>query len=88
MRSVAITVEGGEGDIAKPLKDIQDRYPAVIIGSYPFEGSRGFAATLVLRSRDDAALVEAERAVKAMAEELTASGKARGWLQAPAIGTR
>ena len=79
MRSVAITVEGGEGDIAKPLKDIQDRYPAVIIGSYPFEGSRGFAATLVLRSRDDAALAEAERAVKAMAEELTASGKARGW---------
>src|SRR5437667_5818713 len=79
MRSVAITVDAGEGDIAKPLKDIQDRYPAVIIGSYPFEGSRGFAATLVLRSRDDAALAEAERAVKAMAAELTASGKARGW---------
>src|SRR6266540_7005911 len=29
MRSVAITVEAGEGDIAKPLKEIQNRYPAV-----------------------------------------------------------
>jgi molybdenum cofactor synthesis domain-containing protein len=50
-----------------------------IIGSYPFEGSRGFAATLVLRSRDEAALAVAERDVRAMAEALTASGKARGW---------
>jgi molybdenum cofactor synthesis domain-containing protein len=83
MQSVAVTVEGGEGDIAKPLKDIQDRFPQVVIGSYPFEGSRGFAATLVLRSRDGAALAAAESEVKAMAEELTASGKARGWSQQP-----
>jgi len=79
MHSIAVTVEAGEGDIAKPLKDIQDRYPAVIIGSYPFEGSRGFAATLVLRSRDGEALAAAEREVKTMAEALVASGKARGW---------
>ena len=79
MHSIAVTVEAGEGDIANPLKDIQDRYPAVIIGSYPFEGSRGFAATLVLRSRDGEALAAAEREVKTMAEALVASGKARGW---------
>jgi molybdenum cofactor synthesis domain-containing protein len=79
MRSVAVRVEGGEGDIAKPLKDIQDRYPNVIIGSYPFESASGFATNLVLRSRDGAALEAAEREVKFMAEELTASGKARGW---------
>jgi molybdenum cofactor synthesis domain-containing protein len=81
VRSVSITVEGGEGDIAQPLKAIQDRFPEVTIGSYPFEGSHGFAATLVLRSRDDQALAASEREVKAMAEELTASGKARGWSQ-------
>jgi molybdopterin-biosynthesis enzyme MoeA-like protein len=79
MRSVAITIEAGEGDVAKPLKEIQDRYATVIIGSYPFEGSRGFAATIVLRSRDETALAAAERDVKAMADELTATGKARGW---------
>src|SRR6187200_3453040 len=41
--SQTITVEGGEGDVAKPLKDIQERYPQVIIGSYPFESPQGFA---------------------------------------------
>jgi molybdenum cofactor synthesis domain-containing protein len=79
MESRSITVEGGEGDIAKPLGEIQNRYPDVIIGSYPFEGRSGFAAQLVLRSRDTAALEQAEAEVKEMAETLTASGKARGW---------
>ena len=77
--SQAITVEGGEGDVAKPLKEIQDRYPSVIIGSYPFESPQGFATNLVLRSRDDAALSAALKDVKQMAEELTRSGKVRGW---------
>jgi molybdenum cofactor synthesis domain-containing protein len=79
MKSVAITIEAGEGDVAKPLKDIQERYPTVVIGSYPFEGSRGFAATLVLRSRVETALENAISEVKAMAEALVASGNARGW---------
>jgi molybdenum cofactor synthesis domain-containing protein len=79
MKSVAITIEAGEGDVAKPLKDIQERYPTVVIGSYPFEGSRGFAATLVLRSRVETALENAVSEVKAMAEALVASGNARGW---------
>ena len=77
--SQTITVEGGEGDVAKPLKEIQDRYPPVIIGSYPFESPQGFATNLVLRSRDDAALSAALKDVKQMAEELTRSGKVRGW---------
>ena len=79
MQSLSVTIEGGEGDIAKPLKEIQERYPEVIIGSYPFEGRSGFAATIVLRSRDDTALQAAAAEVRAMAETLTASGKARGW---------
>jgi molybdenum cofactor synthesis domain-containing protein len=79
MESRAVTVEGGEGDIAKPLGEIQARYPQVIIGSYPFEGKAGFAAQLVLRSRDPEALAAAVTEVRAMAEALTAAGKARGW---------
>jgi molybdenum cofactor synthesis domain-containing protein len=79
MESRSITVESGEGDIAKPLGEIQGRFPNVIIGSYPFEGKTGFAAQLVLRSREPAALAAATAEVKAMAEELTRSGKARGW---------
>jgi len=77
--SQTIAVQGGEGDVAKPLKDIQNRYPQVIIGSYPFESPQGFATNLVLRSRDDEALAAAVNEVQVMAAELTRSGKVRGW---------
>ena len=70
---------GGEGDIAKPLGEIQERFPSVVIGSYPFESPSGFATNLVLRSRDDAALDRALVEVRALAARLTAEGKARGW---------
>jgi molybdenum cofactor synthesis domain-containing protein len=79
MQSRVIEVLGGEGDLAKPLAEIQSRYATVIIGSYPFQSASGFAAKLVLRSRDFAALDAAEADVRAMAERLTAEGKARGW---------
>lgn len=77
--SRSVTVGGGEGDVAKPLSDIQDRYPSVVIGSYPFESSQGFSTTLVLRSRDEQALAAAFEAVKNLAKTLTVEGKARGW---------
>jgi molybdenum cofactor synthesis domain-containing protein len=74
-----MTIQGGEGDVAKPLKDIQDRFPQVIIGSYPFESPQGFATNLVLRSRDQASLASAANEVRQMAVELTSNGKVRGW---------
>jgi molybdenum cofactor synthesis domain-containing protein len=64
-RSVAAGLK--EGDIATPLGAIQADYPDVSIGSYPtFDPVTGFTTTLVLRSRDEARLEEAETAVKAM----------------------
>ncbi|CAN5132500.1 competence/damage-inducible protein A [soil metagenome] len=77
--SRSVTVGGGEGDVAKPLGDIQAQYPAVVIGSYPFEGPDGFSTTLVLRSRDETVLQQAFDAVKSLAAALTAEGKARNW---------
>jgi len=71
MQSRTVEFNAGEGDIAKPLAEIQAQYPAVVIGSYPFQSARGFAANIVLRSRDDAALEEAFKAVTALAERLT-----------------
>jgi molybdenum cofactor synthesis domain-containing protein len=79
--SRTIRFEGGEGDIAKPLKDVQGMYPMLSIGSYPFESERGFSTNLVLRGRDEAALVAATDAVKVAVEELTRAGKARGWAE-------
>ena len=79
MASKSVEFRGGEGDAAKPLGEIQKAYPAVVIGSYPFQAPDGFATNLVLRSRDQAVLEEAYQAVCRMAQELTAAGKARGW---------
>lgn len=74
-----IVFQGGEGDVAKPLKEIQARFSNVTIGSYPFESPQGFATNLVLRSRDEVTLGQAVEAVKAAARQLVAEGKARGW---------
>ena len=79
MQSRSIEFRGGEGDVAKPLGDLQKAYPAVVIGSYPFQAADGFATNLVLRSRDAAILEEALHAVRKMADELVTAGKARGW---------
>ena len=79
MQSRTVEFRGGEGDVAKPLGDIQKQYPAVVIGSYPFQAADGFATNLVLRSRDEAALEQALHAVRKMADEMVAAGKARGW---------
>ena len=51
----------------------------MVIGSYPFQAADGFATNLVLRSRDEVKLERALAAVRAMADELVAAGKARGW---------
>lgn len=69
--SRSIRVDTGEGDLAGPLKAIQDRYAGVSMGSYPFEEDGGFGADVVLRSKDAKALEQAEKEVQAMAGELT-----------------
>ena len=78
-KSITIEFQGGEGDVAKPLGAIQDQYPNVTIGSYPFESPQGYATNLVLRARDIDALEDAAQAVSAMAEDLHSQGKSRGW---------
>ena len=79
MQSRTVALQGGEGDVAKPLGEIQARYADVIIGSYPFESPTGFATNLVVRSRVPASLDKAEAEVKALAQSMTQQGKARGW---------
>jgi molybdenum cofactor synthesis domain-containing protein len=79
VQSRSVNFQGGEGDVAKPLGEIQKRYPAVAIGSYPFETPMGFATNLVLRSRDADALSQAFDEVCAAADGLVKEGKARSW---------
>jgi molybdenum cofactor synthesis domain-containing protein len=79
VRARTVMFLGGEGDIAKPLKDIQERFNNVTIGSYPFESAQGYCTNLVLRSRELAALEKATTEVSAMADRLVKEGKGRGW---------
>ncbi len=78
--SRSITIEAGEGDIAGPLKQIQERYPQVTIGSYPKElpGPR-FAADIVLRSRDEEGLDAAAGEVAELERRLTGGTAPRPW---------
>ena len=79
VQSITIEFQGGEGDVAKPLGEIQSNFANVTIGSYPFESAQGYATNLVLRSRDQYALAKVALEVEMMAEALRVAGKARGW---------
>jgi molybdopterin-biosynthesis enzyme MoeA-like protein len=70
MHSVSINAGLREGDIASAFGAVQAKFSDVAMGSYPgFQDGVGFTTTLVLRSRDEARLADAERAVNAMLEE-------------------
>ncbi len=61
--SKTITVFCPEGEIAKPLGEIQALHPTVEIGSYPFMRQERFGTSLVLRSVDAAAIEAALAAI-------------------------
>jgi molybdopterin-biosynthesis enzyme MoeA-like protein len=71
-RSIAANMK--EGDVAGAFGAVQARFPDVSMGSYPgFQEGVGFTTTLVVRSRDEGRLDEAEKAVNAMLADLRAS---------------
>ena len=60
-----------EGDLGSPLREVAKAHPGTMIGSYPFWGEDGQPnTTLIVRSRDPAALAAAMVGVKAMLAEL------------------
>ena len=69
------TVSGyiGEGVIAKDLGDLQDRHPALEIGSYPFFRQGKFGASFVIRGTDkaeiDVAAIELHAIIKKLGAE-------------------
>ena len=71
VRSRSVTAYLGESQIAAPLRAIQDRYPTVDLGSYPFFRRDRYGTTLVLRGTD-------ERLLDAMLEEVKAAIVAAG----------
>lgn len=59
-----------EGELARGLGAIQDRFPDVTIGSYPYFRHGRLGVNLVLRSTDRARLDEAVHAVRDLIAEL------------------
>ena len=70
MLSRSLPANAKEGDVAAPLRELQGKFPDVTMGSYPSYADGIPTTTLVLRSRDEARLEEAEAAVKAMLQSV------------------
>ena len=68
--SRSISCRLGEGTLAQDLSRLQDRYPDVEIGSYPYFRRGDFGVTLVLRGTDRARLGAATEELKALIQTL------------------
>jgi molybdenum cofactor synthesis domain-containing protein len=73
MLSAALELHRPEGEIAGPFAELQQRYPDVPMGSYPFQRDGKPGTQLVLRCTDAARLAEAENELKVLLA-------ARGWM--------
>lgn len=71
VHSRSVTAYVGESQIAGPLRTIQNRYPNLDLGSYPFFRQDRYGTTLVLRGTD-------ENALDAMLEDVKAAIVAAG----------
>jgi len=72
VKSVTIAAHLPEGDLADPLGAVQDAYPNVDVGSYPYFQSGKFGAALVMRSDDEDTLAACADAVRQMIRDLGA----------------
>ena len=66
VRSRSVTVYLGESQVAAALGTIQDAYPALDLGSYPFMKDNRYGTTLVIRGTDERQLEQAYEAVRTM----------------------
>jgi molybdopterin-biosynthesis enzyme MoeA-like protein len=71
----AATVYAPEGDVATGLAKIQENFPQLEIGSYPFFRPSGPGSTIVVRGADPEAIDRAIEALYALAEGLGATIK-------------
>lgn len=62
--SCSVTAFLGESTIATPLREIQDRYPDIDLGSYPFFKQNRYGTSLVMRGTDRDSLQQMLQDVK------------------------
>jgi len=78
MESKQFRTSAQEPQFAKALGQIQERWPAVAIGSYPQRSKGQWTALLTLDSRDTAALQSCADEVEALCLRLEAAASGRG----------
>lgn len=66
LMSESVRIDRGESQVADALGRIDAAYPAVSIGSYPFQRNGSFGTNIVLRSADRIALDAATNEVRAL----------------------
>ncbi len=74
MLSRAVVTDLPEGAIAEGLGALQDRFPDIDIGSYPFYRRRRFGVSVVLRGIDEEMLARATVDTLALVESLGGEG--------------
>lgn len=69
-QTVTITAFAREGDIATPLAKLQNQFPEVEMGSYPFLKDNRFGSQLVFTGTKPEMLMQAQNACIAMLEKM------------------
>ena len=69
--SISCDAKVRESTIAVDLSKIQDRYPDIDIGSYPYSKEGGFGTVLVMRSTDENNILKCKYDIEAMIERFT-----------------
>ena len=77
LSSITVTSSIPEGSIAAEMGGLQEQFPDVNIGLYPFYSPEGAGVSVVARGRDQAQLAAVEAAVKAHLAEIGAPLVAR-----------
>jgi len=72
VHSKTLSAYVGEGVIAQDLGDLQQRYPSLDIGSYPFFRQGKFGASFVIRGTDEEAIGNAAAELRDIIRTLSA----------------
>ena len=83
MRSQTVRAYTGESSIADALARIQNDFPSVDIGSYPFLREERYGTHLVIRGEDTSVLATVAHAVMDAVRAMARSRKTWVWTQTP-----
>ena len=71
--SVSVDAKIRESSVAVDLSKIQDKYPNIDIGSYPYSKEGGFGTVLVMRGIDNAEINRCKEEVKEMVKKFASN---------------